>query len=239
MACILIVDRNVNLVEAVTQSLHAEGHIVIGLRRGAQAIRSLQEVIVHLMIVDAFTCSREGTEVCRALGTLALAKGVPIILLMHPGLGKEGEACLETLGAGVGTTLVKPFEIAALEKQVTTLLEGVPQGARQTLKIGSLVLDLHTFKASIHGRDVTLTPTEFALLRHLMEHAGEVVSSETLLHDVWKFPPNTGNPEVVRTHIRNLRAKIGPSEGQIIQTIPRHGYTISLQLEGGKKTTAI
>ena len=74
-----------------------------------------------------------------------------------------------------------------------------------------------------------LTPVEFELLYFLMGHAGEVFSSEQLLCEVWKYPPGTGTPEVVRMHIMNLRGKIEPNPRNPVslQTIGRFGYTIA------------
>jgi len=69
---------------------------------------------------------------------------------------------------------------------------------------------------------------EFELLFYMMSHAGEVLSAERLLQEVWGYPPGTGSPDLVRVHIRNLRMKIEPSPSSptYIQTISRHGYVI-------------
>jgi len=75
---------------------------------------------------------------------------------------------------------------------------------------------------------ILLTPTEFNLLRHLMEHAGAIVSTYRLLNEVWGYPEGAGSPDLVRAHIRNVRLKIEPDPANptYIQTIRRHGYTI-------------
>jgi DNA-binding response OmpR family regulator len=74
-----------------------------------------------------------------------------------------------------------------------------------------------------------LTPVEFDLLSYLMAHPGEIFSSESLLHDVWGYPLGTGDPALVRMHIRNLRAKIEPDAADkplYIRTVVRRGYTV-------------
>ena len=73
-----------------------------------------------------------------------------------------------------------------------------------------------------------LTPVEFELIYHLMTHAGEIFSSDRLLQEVWDYPSDTGSPDLVRMHIRNLRQKIevDPKNPKVIITVPRRGYTI-------------
>jgi len=75
---------------------------------------------------------------------------------------------------------------------------------------------------------VSLTPTEFRLLMYLAERSGHVVSSAELLERVWEFYPGTGSSELVRSHIRNLRAKLRRASGgrELIRTTPRRGYRL-------------
>ena len=79
----------------------------------------------------------------------------------------------------------------------------------------------------LRARD--LTPTEFDLLYHLMSHAGQVFASERLLQEVWDFPYDTGSTDLVRAHVKNLRAKIEPDPRKptYLRTVPRHGYMIA------------
>jgi len=103
-----------------------------------------------------------------------------------------------------------------------------PEERPRRLVVGSLTLDCRTYEASTRDRTVVLTPVEFELLYHLMSHPGEVFSSERLLREVWNYPPGTGDPALVRMHIRNLRAKLEPSTKHpiYIRTISRHGYSV-------------
>ena len=100
-----------------------------------------------------------------------------------------------------------------------------------TLALGPLSLDLRSFVLRVEDRTLRLTPMEFDILVCLMNHPGEVVSSERLLEEVWGYPPGTGDPAAVRWHIKNLRAKLepDPTNPTYIKTIPRYGYTVSLE----------
>ena len=103
------------------------------------------------------------------------------------------------------------------------------------LTVGSLSLDLHTFRVSAGGRTELLTPTQFELLYHLMAHPGEVFSSQRLLREVWGHPPGEGSPAAVRWHVKRLREKVEPSPSDpiYIRTIPRWGYTVAGSFPGG------
>ncbi len=81
----------------------------------------------------------------------------------------------------------------------------------------------------VNSKKTLLTPVEFELVRHMMQHVGQVLSAEHLLSQVWKYPAGTGSPELVRAHIKNLRNKIepNPQEPIYIKTVGRFGYTIS------------
>jgi DNA-binding response OmpR family regulator len=96
------------------------------------------------------------------------------------------------------------------------------------IKIGALTLDCQAHEVDIGDKKVLLTPIEFCLLYHLMTHPDDIFSSERLLHEVWDYPSDTGSPDLVRVHIRNLRHKIEPDSRnpRFILTISRHGYTI-------------
>lgn len=101
--------------------------------------------------------------------------------------------------------------------------------ASSRLIVGALCLNCRTFDLQIGDRVVILTPAEFELLYYLMSRAGQVFSSEQLLHEVWQYPPGAGRSELIRAHIKNLRSKIeqNPREPEYLRTIGHIGYTIS------------
>ena len=95
--------------------------------------------------------------------------------------------------------------------------------------MGESQLDCRTFQLDLpHGRFI-LTPVQFDLLYHLMVHAGEPFSARQLLRDVWDYPHDTGSPDLVRVHIKNLRQRIeqDPNQPAFILTLPGHGYTFA------------
>ena len=102
-------------------------------------------------------------------------------------------------------------------------LRGTPH-----LIVGALSLDCRTFCLRVDGRVVLLTPAEFELLYCLMSRAGQVLTPDQLLSQVWQYPPGTGRSGLIRAHIRNLRMKIEQNsrEPEYLRTIGRRGYTM-------------
>jgi len=98
-----------------------------------------------------------------------------------------------------------------------------------SIEVGSLSLDAQTFEVNAGGKIALLTPVEFEVLRFLMTHAGEVISNDRLLQEIWGYPPGVGSPGLVRMYIRKLRLKIEPSPSSpiYIKTVRRRGYILS------------
>lgn len=97
------------------------------------------------------------------------------------------------------------------------------------ISLGPYTLDTRTYELSTPARgNVRLTPVQFDLVYHMMSHVGEIFSPSRLLDEVWDYPSNTGSPDLVRVHIKNLRARIeaDPANPQFIVTVPGYGYTI-------------
>ena len=104
-----------------------------------------------------------------------------------------------------------------------------PATPTHCIQIQGYVLDTKTYELAIpnHGK-IRLTPIQYDLLYHLMSHPGEIFSPNRLLDEVWDYPSDTGSPDLVRVHIKNLRERveIDPHLPIFIETVPGYGYTI-------------
>ncbi len=107
-------------------------------------------------------------------------------------------------------------------------LDAGERAGPDVLTIGEATLDRSSHELRGDGASVELTPTEFRLVRYLMQRRGSIVSVEELLEKVWEFFPGTGSSELVRSHVRNLRSKlrIAAGEAELVQTVPRRGYRL-------------
>ncbi len=138
------------------------------------------------------------------------------------------------LQAGADDYLTKPFNLEELQLRIKAILRrtGDNPSSRKSaghIKINNMVLDRYSYRVTTSEKQATLTPIEFDLLYHLMTHPNEVFTSDRLLQEVWDYPLESGSPDLVRMHIKNLRKKVevDPSRPEFILTIPRRGYTIA------------
>ncbi len=240
MARILIVDDDPAVARTIERALRMSGHETTTVYNGWDAIDAAAKQRPDLIILDIVMPDIDGVEVCKRLRSDPDTALLPIIFLTAKAMIEDK---IEGFEAGADDYLTKPFSVQELEVRVRAILRRVANasaiatGERQDerkedqdiLRVGDLELNCRTFEISTPERTALLTPVEFELLSHLMEHPGEIFSSERLLQDVWKYPPGTGDPALVRMHIRNLRTKIEPSNSPkpvYIRTVNRRGYTI-------------
>lgn len=230
MYVILVVDDDEEVVGMVERSLRRQGHQVMTALNGTQAMQRLKLQRPDLMILDIMLPDIDGVEFCRRLRADPELALLPILFLTGRG---QVDDKLRAFDAGGDDYVVKPFNIRELQARVQALLrrtQPTPGQKKEPLQAGPLTLDPYTFEVRVGDtKKALLTPTEFALLHYLMVHAGQVLSAEKLLQEVWKYPVGTGDPDLVRAHIRNLRTKIEPvPENPIyLRTVSRHGYTIT------------
>ncbi len=102
----------------------------------------------------------------------------------------------------------------------------------QALVVGDFTLDTRSFELHTPTRGkIRLTPVQFDLLYHLMSHPGQIFSPTRLLDEVWDYPSDTGSPDLVRVHIKNLRERVekDPKAPVFILTVPGYGYTVNAE----------
>ncbi|MEX2200984.1 MAG: winged helix-turn-helix domain-containing protein, partial [Dongiaceae bacterium] len=170
-----------------------------------------------------------GIEVCRQLRRLPETRSVPIIMLTAR--GEEGDK-LRGLDSGADDYVTKPFSPSELIARVRAVIRRArPSLETETLSYEDLVMDLAAHRVKRNGRDVHLGPTEFRLLRHLLEHQGRVFSREQLLDQVWGQDVYV-EPRTVDVHIRRLRKALNiDEEADLIRTVRSAGYALDRSAE--------
>lgn len=228
MAKVLVVDDEETVAQTIEHALRRD-HQVWVTHNGIEALKAARQVNPDLIVLDIVMPGMSGLEVCRELRRDPLLKSIPILFLT--GLIRV-EDKIEGFEAGADDYLTKPFDIRELTWRVKAILRRaeveLPVVKASQIKIGMLTLDCQAYEVDTGDRKVLLTPIEFCLLYHMMTHPDDIFSSERLLHEVWDYPSDTGSPDLVRMHIRNLRHKIEPDSRnpRFILTVSRHGYTI-------------
>ncbi|MBN1937535.1 MAG: response regulator transcription factor [Anaerolineae bacterium] len=234
MARILVVDDDRSVANTIDRLLRSRGHETIVANNGRDALMAAWREQIDIAVLDVMMPGMTGIEVCERLRADPKTATLPIIFLTAKAMLDDK---IDGFEAGADDYLTKPFDIQELDLRVRAILRrvqfdeslSVGLDENDVLMAGDLTLNQHTFEVTTPNQTSLLTPIEFQVLRHLIMHRGEVFSSERLLQEIWDYPEGTGDPALVRMHIRNLRAKIESSntgDPVYIRTISRHGYMI-------------
>ena len=217
---VLVVEDEVPIADLIATFLDRAGFAVAVARDGEQALLSLARDRPGAVILDVGLPGIDGTEVCRRMR--AAGDWTPVIFVT----ARDDEVD-RVLGLELGADdyVAKPFSPRELVARVRAVLRrgaAGPAGAGR-LTAGGLVLDLDTRRASVAGRGVHLTTTEFDLLAQLMRRPGRVHPREELLAEVWGYPPGTAT-RTVDVHVAQLRTKIG--DAVLLRTVRGVGYAV-------------
>lgn len=230
---ILVVDDDPDVLGTLMRALTREGFQVGCVSSGLEALELLKQRSPDLIILDVvMPAGLTGLEVCERIRSNPDYHTIPILFLSAHG---HTDDVIAGLDAGGDDYVSKPFELSELKARIRALLrrtEKDPNGrSTSRLQIGGLLLDSDTYRVFVDNQMVQLTSTEHRLLRYMMEHPSQALSPSHLLEAVWGYPPNTGDPDLVRAHIRNLRAKIEELSGmgRFIKTIHGVGYMVSTE----------
>ena len=223
---VLVVEDEAALVTLLRYNLEREGFRVAEARDGEEAMLQIAEQMPDLVVLDWMLPLMSGIEVCRQLRRLPETRRLPIVMLTAR--GEEGDK-LRGLDAGADDYVTKSFSPSELIARLRAVLRrSRPERDGETLQYQDLVMDLASHRVRRNGREVHLGPTEFRLLRHLMENQGRVFSREQLLDMVWGRDVYV-EPRTVDVHIRRLRKAINADEEtDLIRTVRAAGYALDL-----------
>jgi two-component system, OmpR family, phosphate regulon response regulator PhoB len=224
---VLIVEDETALVELLRYNLEQTGFLVSVAYDGEEALASVQEDPPDLILLDWMLPLMSGIEVCRQLRRQTATANLPIIMLTAR--GEEGDR-VRGLDAGADDYVAKPFSPTELIARIRAVLRRIrPALADETLAYADIVMDLVAHRVMREGKAVHLGPTEFRLLRHLMEHPGRVFSREQLLDSVWGKDVYV-EARTVDVHIRRLRMALnGDNQADLIRTVRAAGYALDVQ----------
>jgi len=223
-ANMLLVEDDAALAELLTWHFQREDFEVAQTPDGEEALILAQERVPDIVLLDWMVENLSGIEVCRRLRRMSETANVPIIMLTARGEEEDRVRGLET---GADDYVTKPFSPRELIARVQAVLRRVrPALAGEVLSFGDLEMDTVAHKVRRAGDLVPLGPTEFRLLRHLLEHPGWVFSRERLLDSVWGQDTEI-ELRTVDVHIRRLRKAINAGgRPDIIRTVRSAGYSL-------------
>jgi DNA-binding response OmpR family regulator len=218
---ILVIEDEARILAFVARALKAEGWTVGVAEDGPDGLARALGHPYDLVVLDLLLPGMDGLELLRELR--GRKPKLPVLILSAR---SDLEIKLRGFELGADDYLVKPFSIDELLARVRVQLRRrrPAGGDAYVLHAGRLLVDLARREARVGTRVSELTDGEFRLLRFLLEHAGEVISREQLLADVWgyDFDPRSN---VVDVSIRRLRRKLGPDAP--IETVRNVGYRLA------------
>jgi two-component system OmpR family response regulator len=219
---LLVVDDEANLRSMLRAALGHHGFEVIEAADGRQALDLVPEVRPQAIVLDVMMPDLDGFEVCRRLR--ADGDQTPVLFLTAKG-GTQDKVRGLTLGGD--DYLQKPFSLDELVARIDAVLRRTGASAAETAiyEVADLRMDDDAHRVTRGGTDVSLSPTEYHLLRYLLANEGRVLSKAQILDHVWDYDFG-GEGGVVETYIAYLRKKVDTTEPKLIHTVRGFGYTL-------------
>ena len=223
---ILVCDDDKEIAGAIEIYLRNEGYTVFKAFDGVEALHFARNHQLHLIIMDVMMPKMDGVQ---ATMKIREEKNIPIIMLSAK---SEDYDKITGLNVGADDYITKPFNplelIARVKSQLRRYVDlGSMQKKSGVYKTGGLEVDDDEKTVRVDGEYVTVTPTEFGILKLLTENAGKVFSMEQIYENVWNEPAY--NPEnTVAVHIRRIREKIeiNPKNPKYLKVVWGIGYKI-------------
>lgn len=221
MITILVVEDDAAILRGLSDNLRFEGYEVVTATDGETGYHLQRQRKPDLVVLDLMLPRMSGLELCRKLR----AERIQTPILMLTARSEEPDRVLG-LDLGADDYVTKPFSVRELMARVRALLRRSQPGGDGSpalpddLRFGEAEIDFRTYEARLGGKPVEMTRKEFAVLRYLASRAGEVVTRDDLLNEVWGYESYPSS-RTVDNHIAGLRAKLEPEAPQ-----PEHLKTV-------------
>jgi DNA-binding response OmpR family regulator len=225
---ILVVDDERAIVDLIEYNLQRNGYQVIVARDGHAALRMARAELPDLIILDLMLPGPDGFDVCRQLRREdASSSDIPIIMLTARDEEVDRVVGLEL---GADDYVTKPFSVRELVARVKAVLRRVKPEVGSTpavYRVGPFEIDTLAREARLKAGSLPLTRLEFDLLETLARHAGQALSREQLLDQVWRYD-YYGDARAVDSAVKRLRAKVRQAGGDpgVIVTVRGVGYRL-------------
>ncbi len=228
-ARVLVVDDEPQIRRSLQVNLEGKGYQVLTAEDGEQAVQVMAHQPPDVIVMDLLLPGIDGIELTRRIRK---DSAVPIIFLSA--IGEEPKK-IDALEAGADDYVTKPFSVDELLARIKSVLRRVA-GSRQTepiLTCGELSINFDRREVRVRHEPVKLTPTEYDLLKYMIENAGKVLTHRTLLLAVWG-PGYVDQAQNLRVFVGQLRKKIemNPGRPRFILTDPGVGYRFCTEPEG-------
>lgn len=223
---VLLCDDDKDILNALRIYLEQDGYETLLATNGQEALALLQEQTVDCLVLDVMMPKLDGMQ---TLLKLRQKHDLPVIFLSAK---TQEEDKIFGLDLGADDYITKPFSpqelLARIRSNIRRYHRKHEKIDLEMLRIGDLELDDRAKRVCLEGQEIRLTPTEYAILKLLMEHQGTVFSPAQIHHKLYREVSSEGAESSIPVHIRHLREKIelNPSEPRYLKVVWGHGYKI-------------
>jgi two-component system OmpR family response regulator len=227
-ARLLVVEDDANIAELLLASLRYAGFEVMTAQDGHGALREARQVKPDLVVLDVMIPGIDGFEVVRRMAADGLT--CPVLFLTARDAVEDK---VTGLTVGGDDYVTKPFSLDEVVARIRAVLRrsgGSVEATPQRIRFADIELDDETHEVWKAGSLVALSPTEFNLLRYLMDNAGRVLSKTQILDQVWQYDFG-GEVNVVESYVSYLRRKIDTTEPRLLHTLRGVGYVLRVPRE--------
>ena len=235
MYSILICDDDRDIVNALKIYLSEDSYQLIEAFNGQEALQIIKKQDIHLVLMDIMMPVMDGME---AMAEIRRFSNVPIILLTAK---SEDIDIISGLEVGADDYITKPFSPMEVKARVHSqlrryLLLGSGQVAPTRITIGPIELDIKARTVYLDGVPIYFTPTEYEILKLLMQNPGQVFSPKDIYKAIWRSTPLTSD-NTIAVHIRHIREKIeiNPADPRYLKAVWGRGYMIEKITEDAKQ----
>jgi DNA-binding response OmpR family regulator len=226
---VLVVDDDRRLRHLVQVILEGDGFVVYGEEDGERLLAKVRQLRPDLVLLDLAMAHVSGLDALRTLRSAG--EDVPVVMLSA---STEPALMVAAFEAGADDYVTKPFIPRVLAARLRAVVRRAP--ATSAAPVAPLALDPNLHEAVLDGRRVSLSPTEYALLRTLMRGRGRTFSTDELLRSVWG-DGYVGQDEIVRANIYRLRQKLEPAPREPRYIVGRRGLGYRLQTRSDEAVT--
>lgn len=259
---ILVIEDDDIVARTIERSLRGGEFRVTLTNSGVEGLKAARRRPPDLVILDIIMPGMDGYTVCREMRVDPILSEVPILFLTAKTKDEDKiagftagaddylskpfnidelilriRAILRRVRSQAPARNALAIETAAPAEPAVAAPPASPVETgegRHQISLAGYTLDTRSYELQTPTRGrVRLTPVQYDLLHHLMRHPGEIFSPGRLLDEVWDYPSDTGSPDLVRVHIKNLRERIeeDPRQPKFIRTVPGYGYTVGQDFE--------
>jgi DNA-binding response OmpR family regulator len=217
---VLVVDDEPQMLTVVSFALETYDLEPVTAADAERALEILAEGDIDIVIADVMLPGLSGVELCQRIRAVG---GPPVILLTAK--GEIGDR-LEGLEAGADDYIAKPFHPREVALRVNSVLRRPSRDALRVVEVGDLRLDTGSMTATLAGARISLSAIEFRFLLVLARHAGDPMSPENLMREVWGAEAPFGAQEIVKATVHRIRTKLGQraNESEYVVTLRGVGY---------------